>query len=71
MLRKLSANTDGAFYHVNEGERLINDLLKTEAKSVIHTEETYDSVINLKWFFFLLLLFLTAEWGLRKYHGSY
>lgn len=71
LLRKLSANTGGRFFTSDEIQDMQGYFSRTEAKSVIHTEETYDSIINLKWVFFLLLLLLTAEWGLRKYHGSY
>lgn len=71
LLRKLSSNTGGEFYKADEVQDLQGYFARTEAKSVIHTEETYDSIINLKWVFFLLLLLMTAEWGLRKFHGSY
>ncbi len=71
LLRKLSANTGGEFYHGNEIPALQAALQKTEARSIIHTEETYDSVINLKWVFWLLLIMVSAEWFLRKYYGSY
>lgn len=71
LLRKLSDNTGGKFYSAARIERLMEDLQQTEATSVIHTEETYDSLINLKWVFWALLILLTAEWGLRKFYGSY
>jgi hypothetical protein len=71
LLKKLSDNTGGKFYIADQASQIQNDLQKTEATSIIHTEETYDSIINLRWVFFLLLLLVTAEWGLRKYHGSY
>jgi hypothetical protein len=71
LLRKLSDNTGGKFYQAGQVEALRADLQKTEATSVIHTEETYDSIINLKWVFWLLLMLVTAEWALRKFHGSY
>ncbi len=71
LLRKLSSNTGGNFYKVSEAEALKSFLQKTEATSVIHSEETYDSLINLKWVFWLLLILISAEWGLRKFHGSY
>jgi len=28
-------------------------------------------LIHLKWLFFLILVLLGVEWGLRKYHGGY
>ena len=71
LLRKLSENTGGNFYTAAQMEGLQANLLKTEATSIIHTEETYDSLINLKWVFWILLVLITTEWGLRKYHGSY
>jgi hypothetical protein len=71
LLRKLSINTGGKFFKPNEIQDLQAYFQRTEAKSVIHTEETYDSIINLKWVFFVLLLLISAEWGLRKYYGSY
>jgi hypothetical protein len=71
LLRKLSGNTGGNFYNVSQLDKLPADLQKTEATSVIHSEETYDSLINLKWVFWLMLILVTAEWGLRKFYGSY
>lgn len=71
LLRKLSENTGGNFYTASNVPKLQADLQQTEATSVIHTEETYDSMINLKWVFWLLLLLVTAEWALRKFYGSY
>lgn len=71
LLQRLSANTGGKFYTLSQLNELHEDMQRAEAVSVIHTEETYDSLINLKWVFWLLLILLTLEWGLRKYHGSY
>ncbi len=71
LLRTLSANTGGKFYNASNMESLQNELQKAEAKSVIHSEETYDMLINLKWVFILLLLLCSFEWTLRKYLGSY
>lgn len=71
LLKALSANTGGRFYQAANAETLKSEMQKTEAKSVIHTEETYDTLINLKWVFGLLVLLATFEWTLRKYFGSY
>jgi len=71
LLRRLSSNTGGKFYRSSQLPTLQEDLKKIEAKSVIHTEEHYESLINLKWIFAVLLGFLAAEWFLRKYMGSY
>lgn len=71
LLRKISANTGGKFYTVSQLSALGSDLQRVEAKSIIHTEERYDSLINIKWVFWFLLLLISAEWFVRKYHGSY
>lgn len=71
LLRKLAANTGGAFYHASEIDKLTTKLSTFEARSVIRTEEAYDSLINLKWIFWLLLSLIAIEWFLRKYYGSY
>ncbi len=71
LLRKLSANTGGKFYIATQAENLTSELQKMEATSTIHSEDRFDSLINLKWIFFMLLLLISAEWFLRKYYGSY
>ncbi|MBL7859227.1 MAG: hypothetical protein JNM57_16160 [Cyclobacteriaceae bacterium] len=71
LLRKLSANTGGKFYTVSQIQQLQQDLAKTKAKSIIHSEETYSALINLKWIFILLLALVSTEWFLRKFFGSY
>lgn len=71
LLRRLSTNTGGRFVPSSKLEALRAELRQKEATSVIHTEETYASMINLKWVFWLLLAIVTMEWGLRKFYGSY
>ncbi len=71
LLRKLSTTTGGQFYKVSEMEKLKTDLSRKEARGTIHSEEKYDSLLNLKWVFFLLLVLASAEWFLRKYFGGY
>jgi hypothetical protein len=51
LLKKLSANTGGRFYNASDTETLQAFLKQTEATNVIHSEETYESLINLKWVF--------------------
>jgi len=71
LLRKLSNETGGKFYKTDQISLLASDLEKTKTASLIHSEETFNQLINLKWVFFLLLGLITAEWFLRKYLGSY
>jgi hypothetical protein len=71
LLRKLSSETGGKFYNSDQLSILASDLERTKAASLIHSEETFNQLINLKWVFFLLLGLISAEWFLRKYLGSY
>jgi len=71
LLRKLSVQTGGDFYNAADVEKLKEKLVQKQAVASIHTEEKYDSLVNLKWIFFLLLLLVSMEWFLRKYHGGY
>ncbi len=71
LLRKLSQATGGKFYHQNEWSNVVSDFKKNEPKELIHSEESFNPLIHVRWFFFLLLLLISAEWFLRKYLGSY
>jgi len=71
LLRKLSQATNGRFYGANEMDKLVSDFQKVEARSLIHSEESFSPLVQAKWFFFLLLVLISAEWFLRKYSGGY
>lgn len=38
-------------------------------KTVSYQDKSYEELINIKWFFFLLILILSIEWFLRKRNG--
>ena len=71
LLRKLAQESGGKFYAASQWEYLQQNLIQKEAHNIIRSEERYDSLINLKWIFFLILLLVSVEWFLRKYYGSY
>jgi hypothetical protein len=71
LLRNLSKNTGGKFYHIDQVNALTANLLKSEPAGVIHSEENYNSLINLKWVFWLLVAIISLEWFARKFFGSY
>jgi hypothetical protein len=71
LLQRLADNTGGKFYSANEISRMVTDLSTVKALSIIHSEETFSPLINLKWVFYLLFALISAEWFLRKYLGSY
>ncbi len=71
-LRMYSKLSGGNTFGANEYDKLAEELLNTDRyKTISYEEKKTDELINLKWIFFLLLALITAEWLLRKYHGSY
>ncbi len=71
LLRNLASQTGGKFFRLDQSEQLARQLTSLEARSVIHSEEAYKPLINLKLVFFLLLAMVSAEWFMRKYFGGY
>lgn len=71
LLRRLSKQTGGQFFTQQTLTEFDQYTQTLEAKTIIHSEESYDSIINLKWVFWLLVVLIALEWGLRKFHGSY
>lgn len=71
LLRKLAESTAGKFYREDNVQDLARDLSSMKLASTIHSQETFNPLINLKTVFFLLLGLISLEWFLRKYAGSY
>ena len=71
LLRKISANTGGSFHPAARSQELQAQLATGEAKSIIHSEESYKSLVNLKGVFWVLVIIISLEWFTRKYFGSY
>lgn len=71
LLRRWSANTGGKFYKASNLQQLESDFATVKAQSLIHSEESFNPLINLKLVFFFLLMLISAEWFARKYLGGY
>ena len=71
LLRSVAQQSGGKFYPATQINQLTADLQQVKAASLIHTEETFNQLINLKWVFFLLLALISVEWFMRKYLGGY
>jgi len=71
LLRNIASLNGGKFYEKDELEQLKEDMLGQEIINKIYSSEKYLSIINMKWGFFILIIFVSAEWFLRKYQGSY
>ena len=71
MLRELAAKTGGQFVQPASLTQLIQKLKTNREPDRLDSSEEMVELIHLKWLFFLILILLGAEWGLRKYHGGY
>jgi len=71
LLKKLADNTGGKYYSSNDLEKVVTDIQTNKAVSIIHSEDSFNPLINLKWVFFLIFFLISAEWFLRKYLGAY
>ncbi|MEM8968316.1 MAG: vWA domain-containing protein [Bacteroidota bacterium] len=71
LLRELAQASGGQFTTVESMRELNAVFQNQESPSKIYTSEAFLPIINLKWLFFLLLLLVAVEWGIRKYMGSY
>jgi hypothetical protein len=71
LLRNVSAQNGGEFYTKNQLDQLRDNLILEEQEFKIYSSESYLAIINMKWGFFVLIIFVSVEWFLRKYNGSY
>ena len=71
LLRQLAQQTGGRFYPASQIESLRKNLLSRNVPDRLSSTEDLRELINLRWLFFVLLLLVTAEWGIRKWAGSY
>jgi hypothetical protein len=72
LLYSLSEKTGGAFFTKENWKNVINSLNQDQTiKPKFHAEKNIYELIDLKLLFIAILLFLSLEWFLRKYWGSY
>ena len=66
VLYTLSQKYEGKSFSRNEFSALKQQLSTIDSKSLSYVEESQSDLINLKWIFILLFVFLSVEWFLRK-----
>lgn len=72
LLRNIAENSNGAFYLPTGLNRLEDDLKnRDDLVTIVYQEKSFSDLIDFKWIFFLVVLLLTIEWFMRKYHGAY
>ena len=71
LLKQLSLRTGGELIPIDSLNHLDKYLSKHDNMVPIsNTEESYTSIINIKWILFLIILLISAEWFLRRFYGS-
>lgn len=72
LLQNLATAHNGSIQTLHTADKIADDLLSANTlKPVLYDTTTTQSAIDLKWIFALLMLFLSVEWFLRKWSGSY
>ncbi|WP_162903317.1 vWA domain-containing protein [Taibaiella koreensis] len=71
LLGRMAAQTGGGFFTYRSMDALADSLRNnSQVKPLIHTDKTYTALIDLRWFFGIILLTAIAEWLLRKYWNA-
>lgn len=72
LLNQLAMQSGGKLFYPNQLDALLSELKGNERiKPVSHSIIDLVDLIELKWLFFLLVIFLSIEWFVRKYFGAY
>ena len=72
LLYQLSEQSNGKMFEEFNVSEIKEELLKSNRnKSILHTSEKTNSILNNLWFLAFLLLLLCTEWVVRKYNGFY
>lgn len=72
VLYQLASQHNGSMHYLGDAEKIADEIdAKNQLKPILYDTFLTESAINLKWIFFLLLILISAEWGIRKYLGGY
>ncbi|MCO5934228.1 hypothetical protein NAF17_01645 [Mucilaginibacter sp. RB4R14] len=71
LLRNMAAQSGGQMLLPSQISKLADLIRKNEnIKTVVYEDKRYSDLIDVEWFFVLILLLLSAEWFLRKREGE-
>ncbi len=72
LLYNLSYQSGGKMFFQNQVQELKKEINNSSRnKTIIHSKEKVQELINIQWILFTLLLLICAEWFIRKYNGLY
>ncbi|MEQ9064295.1 MAG: hypothetical protein RIE58_08970 [Vicingaceae bacterium] len=69
LLVNLATKHGGNMIYPDEIAAFGKKMSEADYKPSLHYKEKFMEIVSIKWLFFLLLFFASAEWGLRKYAG--
>lgn len=72
VLYQLATQHNGTMHLLNNMDKIAEEIdAENQLKPVLYDTFVTESAINIKWIFFLLLILISLEWGIRKYMGGY
>jgi hypothetical protein len=72
LLHQIATQTGAQMFYPNQLDQLIDEIQnRNDIRPVLYTQKEFEAFISLQWIFFLILIFLTVEWFVRKYNGGY
>ena len=72
VLYRLATENKGKLFYPDQFELLYKEINNDQTIiPVIHKQEKLMDVINLKWIFLIILIFMSVEWFMRKFYGGY
>ena len=63
--------TGGSLFYPTQLNDIKEIITESNLSSISYKTESFSDMIRLNWLFFIIALFLTLEWFLRRYFGSY
>ncbi len=72
LLYQMANENGGKMFYPNHLSNLHKDLKENQQiVTISHSTTSLIDLINLKWLFFVIVFFISIEWFLRKFFGSY
>ncbi|MEJ6755628.1 MAG: hypothetical protein QNK78_01340 [Crocinitomicaceae bacterium] len=72
LLKTIASNSNGKFYKIGLMDQLLADIgNRKDIVNISYDETDYSDLIDWKWLCLLVIVFLTTEWFIRRYSGSY
>ena len=70
-LQKLADKTGGKLFYKDQIDELTKEFIENESFYTVQKSSIkQQNLIDWKWILFLVIIFLTTEWFIRKYHGK-